>query len=485
VFRKAIEEPADPLFWNLTKAQAEEISEVFGRHGGETWITLLPQPPQLISKVVLILAALAMGALFVALYYARSLEPKQLQMERVPTAISSNVAAQHSGSIKTETKENASPAAPQETLDQDTQRHLKSLIVATATLIGDGSTGSAFFIRPDGILVTNHHVTEKMASIAVQTADGTSRPGKLIKSDPHYDLALIKIDGGPFPTLRLGDATTLEQGETVWTIGAPHGLSFTVTRGIVSFVGRNVKGKSFIQADVAINPGNSGGPMINAKGEVVGINNFVISNAVGLNFAIPINYLFMGEETITRGILPFTSDNVTMSQWRSWESEPTSSIQKVVAPKSPNEESTRENPTDRGELDQLLKELRSSSATYENERARIETFISQLKTQLKQERAQYNSGSETISSESARGQRIADLSRQMIQQELKLSETTIAYCRNQEDRLNRVQEYSYASEDLKTSAASQMEQLRKLRVDATSQRTSKIEELKQIDEIQY
>jgi serine protease Do len=101
---------------------------------------------------------------------------------------------------------------------------------------------------------------------------------------------LIKIESNDYPPLRLGDATKLHAGDTVWTIGAPHGLEFSVTKGIASFVGRNVGGKSFIQADVAINPGNSGGPMINDQGEVIGINNFIIKQTVGLNFAIPVNY---------------------------------------------------------------------------------------------------------------------------------------------------------------------------------------------------
>lgn len=192
---------------------------------------------------------------------------------------------------------------------------IQSLLQSTATVIGEGTTGSAFFVHPEGYLVTNHHVTQNMKNIMVQTFDQKNHPATLIKFDPKLDLSLLKIQTGYYPPIAIGDATQLQPGDTVITIGAPHGLSFTVTKGIISFVGRMINGNAYIQADVAINPGNSGGPMINEFGELVGINNFIITQSQGLNFAIPSNYLFMGSQAFLREILAIEPNNSVMTSW--------------------------------------------------------------------------------------------------------------------------------------------------------------------------
>src|SRR5437762_1018606 len=159
--------------------------------------------------------------------------------------------------------------------------------------------GTGFFIRADGLIATNGHVVEGANEITVQIGeDEHSVRGILLGRDDATDLALIKIDGGPFPVLTLGDSDGLEVGEWVTAIGNPFGLSRSVTTGIVSFKGRrdvNPSGRpgyyDFIQTDAAINPGNSGGPLLDAKGAVIGINAAVNPSGQGIGFAIPIEQL--------------------------------------------------------------------------------------------------------------------------------------------------------------------------------------------------
>ena len=159
--------------------------------------------------------------------------------------------------------------------------------------------GTGFFIRSDGLVATNGHVVEGAADITVQVGeDERAYRGVLVGKDDATDLALVKVEGGPFPVLALGDSEGLEVGEWVVAIGNPFGLSRSVTTGIVSFKGRrdvNPTGKpgyyDFIQTDAAINPGNSGGPLLDARGAVIGINAAVNPAGQGIGFAIPIHML--------------------------------------------------------------------------------------------------------------------------------------------------------------------------------------------------
>ena len=165
-----------------------------------------------------------------------------------------------------------------------------------------GGTGSGFIIDADGYILTNNHVVEGADEILVNLDDDDEYTATLIGTDPKTDIALIKInrengDNTPFPYLRMGDSDKLEVGEWVVAIGNPFGLPHTVTVGVVSAKGRNIGAGAydeFIQTDASINPGNSGGPLINIKGEVIGINTAIISGPrgggnVGIGFAIPVN----------------------------------------------------------------------------------------------------------------------------------------------------------------------------------------------------
>jgi serine protease Do len=154
-------------------------------------------------------------------------------------------------------------------------------------------TGAGLIIEPDGHILTNDHVIERADRIIVKLSDGRTLKAHVVGSDPDTDIALIKVDGaGPLPAAPLGDSSTLRVGEWVCAIGNPLAYEHTVTVGVVSFVGRKLFDLSldnYIQTDAAINFGNSGGPLINARGEVIGINSAISSRASNIGFAVPID----------------------------------------------------------------------------------------------------------------------------------------------------------------------------------------------------
>ncbi|WP_153115669.1 DegQ family serine endoprotease [Rhodocyclus tenuis] len=157
------------------------------------------------------------------------------------------------------------------------------------------SLGSGFIVSADGYILTNAHVVDSADEIAVKLTDKREFKARVIGADKRTDVALIKIDAGGLPVVRLGDPSALRVGEWVVAIGSPFGFENSVTAGIVSAKGRSLPQENlvpFIQTDVAINPGNSGGPLFNMKGEVVGINSQIYSRSggfMGISFAIPID----------------------------------------------------------------------------------------------------------------------------------------------------------------------------------------------------
>ena len=159
-----------------------------------------------------------------------------------------------------------------------------------------GGQGSGFIIDSNGTILTNYHVVDGTEKIVVTLSDGKNYDAKVVGKDQKSDIAVIKIDAGrELPAAHLGDSDRLEVGEWVMAIGNPFGLDHTVTSGIVSAKGRNIGSglyDNFIQTDASINPGNSGGPLINLRGEVVGINTAIFSQSggnIGIGFAIPAN----------------------------------------------------------------------------------------------------------------------------------------------------------------------------------------------------
>lgn len=170
-------------------------------------------------------------------------------------------------------------------------------------------SGSGFIINSSGKILTNSHVVDGADSVTVTLKDGRTFDGKVLGEDPVTDVAVIKIEANNLPVLPLGNSDTLNPGEAVIAIGNPLGLNNTVTSGILSAIGRSSsdigasdKRVDYIQTDAAINPGNSGGPLLNSRGEVIGMNTAIIRGAQGLGFAIPINTVErISQELIAKG----------------------------------------------------------------------------------------------------------------------------------------------------------------------------------------
>lgn len=190
--------------------------------------------------------------------------------------------------------------------------------------------GSGFLISEDGYIVTNHHVVGEADRVNVTLGDGREFEAERVGTDPHTEIALIKIEGGGFPFLTMADSDQLRIGEWVLAIGSPFGLSNTVTAGIVGARGRGaldiVDYADFIQTDAAINPGNSGGPLLNLRGEVVGLNTAILSRSggyMGIGFAVPANMVkyvrdqLLEKGTISRGFLGISIQNVdqNLANW--------------------------------------------------------------------------------------------------------------------------------------------------------------------------
>lgn len=157
--------------------------------------------------------------------------------------------------------------------------------------------GSGFIISADGYLITNHHVVDGADEVRVTLKDRREFTAKVVGSDEQSDVALLKIDATGLPAVAMGDSDRVKPGQWAVAIGSPFGLSYTVTAGVVSAVGRNLNDSQryvpFIQNDLSINRGNSGGPLFNLDGQVIGINSQIFSQtggSVGISFAIPINY---------------------------------------------------------------------------------------------------------------------------------------------------------------------------------------------------
>lgn len=171
-----------------------------------------------------------------------------------------------------------------------------SVVLIKSTLFTGTATGSGFVYDTEGRIVTNNHVIENANSITVTFIDGTIVPATVVGSDPYSDIAVIDVDvpASLLIPLTLGDSSALKVGESVLAIGNPYGLADTLTTGIISALGREMDSESgypivdVIQTDAAINPGNSGGPLLNMKGEVIGINTAIASSSsTGIGFAVP------------------------------------------------------------------------------------------------------------------------------------------------------------------------------------------------------
>lgn len=174
------------------------------------------------------------------------------------------------------------------------QQIAKKALQWSASIRGEGVYGAGIVVDPRGYVLTNHHVIQGLEKIRVQFVDTPEMPAKLVEVDKDLDLALLKVelDEPRLVSAPAGDFLTAEVGDDVFAVGCPRKMNFTVSRGMVSYVGRRIDGNYYLQSDLATNDGNSGGPVVNDRGEVIAVMTFILRDSQGLAFAVPISYAY-------------------------------------------------------------------------------------------------------------------------------------------------------------------------------------------------
>lgn len=229
------------------------------------------------------------GAAVGALYFWKSAQPASDVQNRLPmlTALDgefTNLVAQVLPSVVS--IESIPPDAG------NRQYQLLRMWLGGGSGMPSGDSGSGVIVSAQGHVVTNLHVIARAGTVQVQLADGRTLPARLVGSDGPSDIAILKIEAPDLKALPFGDSDEVKVGQLVFAVGNPLGLQETVTQGIISARGRRALSEAaneFFQTDAAINPGNSGGPLVNLKGEIIGINNAMSAQGQGIGFTIPSN----------------------------------------------------------------------------------------------------------------------------------------------------------------------------------------------------
>jgi serine protease Do len=174
----------------------------------------------------------------------------------------------------------------------DSQQIIEQYQKAIIQIATGGGTGTGFYVKEFDLIVTNAHVVAEDAEVTIAGKAFDKSVSRVWYTDRKHDLAFLQAPAGiELPEVRLGLYEQMKDGDAVVAIGHPYGLNYTATQGVISKVDRIRDGIKFIQIDAAINPGNSGGPLVNNKGEIIGINSFIIKGGDNLGFALPVNYL--------------------------------------------------------------------------------------------------------------------------------------------------------------------------------------------------
>ena len=277
-------------------------------HKTQTWEKFSWAKPATYVSLVLLGAGITLGGNYLVSWNPLSSQPSGTKLSVVPAAQASLPPTGDTNFV-TAVVENVGPAVvridssktvtsqtPDVFNDPFFRQFFGSQLPTSPEKQIERGTGSGFIIGADGRILTNAHVVDGADTVKVTLKDGRTFEGKVLGEDPVTDVAVVKIQANQLPTVALGNSDQLKPGEWAIAIGNPLGLDNTVTTGIISATGRSSsavgvpdKRVSFIQTDAAINPGNSGGPLLNQRGEVIGMNTAIIQGAQGLGFAIPIN----------------------------------------------------------------------------------------------------------------------------------------------------------------------------------------------------
>ncbi|MEZ4703594.1 MAG: trypsin-like peptidase domain-containing protein [Bdellovibrionota bacterium] len=428
----------------LSRKSAQRIVDAFENFGGQAQVVVSQisqktdrkaSRPQLNASFGITfyvgLALLGVGAFafgkFQKMFEAKQALRREAAAQREVFGAVSNVRSENG---------NAPPSFSKPAID--------NMIHSTASVyVGDKTVGSAFFVTDQGHLITNYHVTLDAQTMIVQTHDGKKHDAVLLKTDPKYDLSLIQISSNEYQPLSLGDATVTSQGESVWTVGAPKGLSFSVARGVVSYVGRNMDGRAYIQTDVAINPGNSGGPLMLENGQVIGINTFILKETEGLNFSVPINYVYMGDSPILENVSVTSSDNDVMRQWRAFENQDpaVSMLPRYMAPENSMQNrlaKKNEEKDDLTEWKKINERLKVRNETQIRNTDVVKEKIDGLRADFKQKSETYGDFVGTITQETNLEKEIHQLQKQILDEELRLIHLDIEYFREIEDLYQQI-----------------------------------------------